>query len=77
MLPPDQAALSLRPKQLYGVNRSTVASVLLTTDALPGGRAEWEPLLDISASPYTGESGFSALAAIPFRDFPRARAWGA
>ena len=70
MLPPDQAALSVRPKQLYGVNRSTIASVLLTTDALPGGWGEWEQLLDISAPPYTGENGFSALVAIPFRDFP-------
>ena len=31
---------------------------------------EWEPLLDIIAPPYTGEKGFSALVAIPFRDFP-------
>jgi hypothetical protein len=36
MLPPDQAALSVRPKQLYGVNLSTIASALVTTDALPG-----------------------------------------
>jgi len=69
MLPPDQAALSVRPKQLYGVNRSTITSVLLTTDALPGGRVEWEPLLDITTPPYTGANGFSALGAIPFRDF--------
>jgi hypothetical protein len=33
-------------------------------------RAEWEPLFDISAPPYTGENGFSALVAIPFRDLP-------
>ena len=26
--------------------------------------------MDISAAPHTGENGFSALAAIPFRDFP-------
>ena len=70
MLPPDQAALSVRPKQLYGVNRSTITSVLLTTDALPGEWVEWEPLLDMSVPPYTAENGFSALAAIPFRDFP-------
>lgn len=70
MLPPDHAALSVRPEQLYGVNRSTVASVLLTTNALPGGWVEWEPLLDISAPPYTGENGFSALGSIPFRDYP-------
>ena len=42
LLPPDEAGLSLRPKELYGVNRSTVASVLLTTDALPGERMEWD-----------------------------------
>lgn len=70
MLPAVQAVLSVRPKQLYGVNRSTITSVLLTTDALPGGWVEWEPLLDVSAPPYTAENGFSALAAIPFRDFP-------
>ena len=67
MLPAVQAALSVRPKQLYGVNRSTITSVLLTTDALPGGLVEWEPLLDVSAPPYTAENGFSALAAIPFQ----------
>ena len=70
MLPPDQAVLSVRPKQLYGVNRSTITSVLLTTDALPGEWVEWESLLDASVAPYTAENGFSALAAIPFRDFP-------
>ena len=70
MLPPDQAALSVRRKQMYGVNRGTIASVLLTTDALLGEWVEWEALLDISDPPYTGENGFSALGAIPFRDFP-------
>ena len=61
---------AVRPKQLYGVNRSTITSVLLTTNALPGAWVEWEPLLDVSSPPYTAENGFSALAAIPFRDFP-------
>jgi hypothetical protein len=70
LLPPDHAALSVRPKQLYGVNRSTITSVLLTTNALPGAWVEWEPLLDVSSPPYSAENGFSALAAIPFRDFP-------
>jgi len=69
-LPPEQAALSVRPKQLYGVNRSTITSVLLTTDGLPGEWAEWETLLDVTTSPYRGDNGFSALMAIPFRDFP-------
>jgi hypothetical protein len=70
MLPPDQAALSVRPKQLYEVNRSTIASVLVTTDALPGEWVEWEALLDVTAPRYTGENGFLALGSIPFRDFP-------
>ncbi len=38
------------PKQLYGVNRSTITSVLLTTDGLPGEWVEWEPLLDVTTS---------------------------
>ena len=45
-LPPSQAALKVRPKQLYGVGRDTVASVLLTTDALPGARGDWERVFD-------------------------------
>jgi len=62
MLPAVQAALSVRPKQLYGVNRSTITSVLLTTDALPGGWVEWEPLLDVSAPPYTARVAARRLA---------------
>lgn len=69
-LPPSQAALQVRPKQLYGVNRETIASVLLTTDALPGDNTRWWPLFDHSASDYKPDNAFSALAAIPFRDFP-------
>jgi hypothetical protein len=69
LLPPDHAVLSVRPKQLYGVNRSTIASVLLTTDALPGEWVEWEPLLDITVPPYTvptpGRTGSRRSA--PFR----------
>src|SRR5262249_49644463 len=38
----SQATLKVRPKQLYGVGRETVASILLTTNALPGDRAHWE-----------------------------------
>ena len=69
-LPPEQAALTVRPKRLYGVNRSTITSVLLTTDGLPGEWVEWEPLLDVTIPPYDGEKGFEALGRIPFRDFP-------
>lgn len=69
-LPPNQATLKIRPKQLYGVGRSTVASVLLTTDALPGARVDWGAVFDIGTPDYTSEGAYSALAAIPFRDFP-------
>ena len=69
-LPPSQAGLKPRPKELYGVNRGTVASVLLTTDALPGDRADWERVFDIGEPDYRQDNAFSALVAIPFRDFP-------
>jgi hypothetical protein len=69
-LPFSQAALKVRPKQLYGVGRETVASVLLTRDALPGDRAQWEQMFDTFTPDDERDSAFSALAAIPFRDFP-------
>ena len=58
------------PKAAVRVNRSTITSVLLTTDGLPGEWVEWEPLLDVTIPPYDGEKGFEALGRIPFRDFP-------
>ena len=70
-LPPSQAALKVRPKQLYGVGRDTVASVLLTTDALPGARADWERVFDFGAPDYSAEGAYSALVAIPFRNFSK------
>ena len=66
-----QAALSIRPRLLYGVNRETIASVLLTTEALPGDARRWRPLFDIGAPTYQPENALSALAAIPFREFPQ------
>jgi hypothetical protein len=69
-LPPDQAMLKPRPKQVYGVNRETVASVLFATNALPGDAARWSPLFERLAPNYEPETLLSALAAIPFRDFP-------
>lgn len=66
-----QAALPIRPRQLYGVNSETVASVLLTTEALPGDARPWWPLFDTCAPTYQPEDALSALAAIPFRDFPQ------
>ena len=67
----DQAALPIRPRKLYGVNRETVASVLLTTDALPGGAQRWWAMFDIGRPAYNREDAFEALAAIPLREFPQ------
>jgi hypothetical protein len=69
-LPPAQAKLEPRPKQLYGVNRETIASVLFTTNALPGDTGRWSPLFERFAPSYESEMALSALAAIPFRDYP-------
>ena len=69
-LPSIGAALRVLPKDLYGVNHSTIASVLLCTNALPGERAHWERLFDYGAPDYDPELPYSTLAAIPFRDFP-------
>jgi hypothetical protein len=66
----SQADLKVRPKQLYGVGRETVVSVLLARDALPGDRAHWEQIFDSFAREDERDSAFSVLAAIPFRDFP-------
>ena len=69
-VPPEHATLRPRPKQVYGVNRETVASVLFTTDALPGGIAHWSPLFERIPPHYEHDRAMLALAAIPFRDYP-------
>ena len=69
-LPPDVAAMTVRPRALYGVNRSTVASVLLCADALPGERAGWERLFDRADPNRDEELPYVTLARIPFRDYP-------
>ena len=69
-LPPEVAAMSVRPRALYGVNRSTVASVLLCADALPGEWADWERLFDIAVPDRDEELPYVTLARIPFRDYP-------
>ena len=69
-LPPEHGTLRPRPKQVYGVNRETVASVLFTTDALPGGIAHWSPLFERIPHHYEHDRAMPALAAIPFRDYP-------
>ena len=66
-----QAALPIRPRKLYGANRETIASVLLTTDALPGGAQTWWAMFDLDAPVYDPERAFEALAAIPLREFPQ------
>ena len=67
-LPPEVAAMTVRPRALYGVNRSTVASVLMCADALPGERADWERLL--YGPGRDEELPYVTLARIPFRDYP-------
>jgi hypothetical protein len=69
-LTPAQAELELRPKRFYGVGRETLVNVLFTTGALPGESARWSPLLDSFAPGYSPDQAPSALAAIPFREFP-------
>ena len=66
-----QAALPIRPRKLYGVNRDTIASVLLTTDALPGTAQRWWTMFDVRRPAYNRKDAFEALAAIPLREFPQ------
>ena len=72
MLPPAIAEMDVLPRELYGVNRSTIASVMLCTGALPGNRAHWEHLFDIAVPNRDPELPYWTLATIPFRDFPEA-----
>lgn len=67
-LPPEVAAMRVLPRALYGVNRNTVASVLMCADALPGERSDWERVL---YGPDRDEDlAYVTLARIPFREFP-------
>lgn len=67
-LPPEVADMTVRPRALYGVNRSTVASVLMCADALPGERKDWDRLL--YGADRDEELPYVTLARIPFRDYP-------
>jgi len=69
-LPPVIASMNLLPKAVYGANRSTVASVLLCGDGLPGTQSDWERLFDIADPERDPELPYLTLANIPFRDFP-------
>jgi hypothetical protein len=69
-LPADVAMMTMRPRALYGVNRGTVASVLLCANALPGERAEWERLFNRAVPDRDEELPYVTLARIPFRDDP-------
>ncbi len=71
-LPPVVAAMSVRPRDRYGANRCTVASVLMCADALPGERVGWERLFDICDPDYDGERPYVTLIGIPYRDYPEA-----
>jgi hypothetical protein len=69
-LPPVVAAMTVIPRALYAVNRSTVASVLMCADALPGERRDWEKLFDIGDLNSDRELPYTTLATIPLRDYP-------
>jgi hypothetical protein len=69
-LPPTVAAMTVIPRAIYAVNRSTVASVLMCADALPGERMDWEQLFDIGDVNRDRELPYVTLATIPFRDYP-------
>ena len=68
-LPPTVAAMTVIPRALYAVNRSTVASVLLCANALPGKRSDWERLFDDCDPDHDDELPYTTLATIPFRDY--------
>ncbi len=69
-LPPAVATMAVIPRALYAVNRSTVASVLMCADALPGERMDWERLFDIGDVNRDRELPYVTFATIPFRDYP-------
>jgi hypothetical protein len=69
-LPPMVAAMAVIPRALYAVNRSTVASVSLCANALPGKRNDWERLFDDCDPDHDDKLPYSTLATIPFRDYP-------
>jgi hypothetical protein len=69
-LPPAVAAMTVIPRALYAVNRSTVASVLMCANALPGERMDWERLLDVGIPNCDLDLPYVTLATIPFRDYP-------
>jgi hypothetical protein len=69
-LPPTVAVMTVIPRALYAVNRSTVASVLMCANALPGERMDWERLLDVGIPNCDLDLPYVTLATIPFRDYP-------
>ncbi|MEQ1697875.1 MAG: hypothetical protein ABL901_18740 [Hyphomicrobiaceae bacterium] len=69
-LPPVIAGMNVLPKAVYGVNRSTVASVLHCAEGLPGTQSDWYRLFDIGGPDHDPELPYFTLANIPFRDYP-------
>jgi hypothetical protein len=69
-LPSAVSAMTVLPKALYGVNHSTVASVLLCAECLPGKSSDWDRLFDIAEPNHDPELPYIMLANIPFRDYP-------
>lgn len=66
-LPPVMAAMSALPEAVYGATCSTVASVLLYADGLPGAHDDCERLFNIGDPNHDPELPYFSLANMPTR----------
>lgn len=69
---PAQQKLSPKPQQYFGANRTTIASVMESLDALPGDASQWHALLHDITRPEGQEEAFAALTKTPFYHYPKA-----
>lgn len=69
-LSPELRNLSPRPVEYFGANRSTVASVMHSLDALPGHGDQWSSLLDNMTMTSGREEAYTALSKMPLDYFP-------
>lgn len=64
--PPPESA----PVKFYAVRRQTIASLLFTRDALPGGSDAWESFFDLPDEDARGDL-YHRLAHIPYASYTR------
>lgn len=69
-LSPEQRKLSPRPVEYFGANRSTIASVMSSMDALPGQSDQWSSLLEDMTLRSGKEEAYTALSKTPLDRFP-------